>query len=302
MLVVAQRHALRIMGTYPRRNDMKKLITALQERITDHNARSKAAQLAYKVRFDKFCGENNDGALPTYDAQGRAHAPRDDYRFCWFEGNDMLVDVFAAGSYLPFDKELHPAWETRGESANARYPQGRSARIANVELQIADDLCKALDGEIPSAYLDVSSGMNFDVDGVQKCHIYVKTQASGVIEMIEEFIYTPQRKAADAAQAKQDALDAAAQPVPVNAGRIAVCGTVLTTKIQESQYGSTLKMLVRDDRGFKLWGSVPSSIYPSRGDTVEFVAAVEPSDDDPKFGFYKRPTKAECYTTEEVAQ
>ena len=32
---------------------MKKLITALQERITDHNARSKAAQLAYKVRFDK---------------------------------------------------------------------------------------------------------------------------------------------------------------------------------------------------------------------------------------------------------
>jgi len=45
--------------------------------------------------------------------------------------------------------------------------------------------------------------------------------------------------------------------------------------------------------------------YPRRNDMKKLItalAAVEPSDDDPKFGFYKRPTKAECYTTEEVAQ
>jgi hypothetical protein len=52
-------------------------------------------------------------------------------------------------------------------------------------------------------------------------------------------------------------------------------------------------MLVKDDRGFRVYGTVPGDIIGvANGDRVRFDAAVEPSKDDPKFGFYKRPTKA----------
>lgn len=93
-------------------------------------------------------------------------------------------------------------------------------------------------------------------------------------------------------QAADRAADAAAEPVP-GPGRHTITGEVLTLRWQDSAYGSTLKMLVRDDRGFKLWGSVPASLNTvDKGDRVTFTATVNPSDDDPVFGFFKRPTKA----------
>jgi hypothetical protein len=82
----------------------------------------------------------------------------------------------------------------------------------------------------------------------------------------------------------------AAADVPV--GRINVTGTVVSTKVQDSPYGSTFKMLVKSDAGWKVWGTVPSTIDPKRGDVVSFTATVERSKDDPKFGFFKRPTGA----------
>lgn len=77
-------------------------------------------------------------------------------------------------------------------------------------------------------------------------------------------------------------------------GRQTVAGEVLTVKWVSSQYGGSLKMLVKSTDGWKVWGTVPSAISEvERGDKVQFVATVTPSDDDAKFGFYKRPSKAE---------
>jgi hypothetical protein len=59
-------------------------------------------------------------------------------------------------------------------------------------------------------------------------------------------------------------------------------------------------MLVQDDRGFKVWGSVPSNLYDAKGRSVSFSAAIQPSEDDDKFGFFKRPTKAK-FNEEEAA-
>lgn len=84
----------------------------------------------------------------------------------------------------------------------------------------------------------------------------------------------------------------AAEAQPVVEGRITVEGQVLSTKWQESVYGGSLKMLVKDDRGFKVWGTVPSCIDPEKGDHVAFTATVKVSGDDPNFGFFSRPTKA----------
>lgn len=84
--------------------------------------------------------------------------------------------------------------------------------------------------------------------------------------------------------------------IPELPKRSTFSGEVLGLKDVESYYGITTKMVFRDDRGFKLFGTVPSALYdngePLKGCRVAFDAAVEVSDDDPTFGFFSRPTKA----------
>ena len=95
---------------------------------------------------------------------------------------------------------------------------------------------------------------------------------------------------AAARKAEADAAD------PVPEGRIAITGEVLTVKVMETRFGLVQKMLVRaSDGGYKLWGSVPSSISDDVqvGAEVTFTATLQPSADDAKFGFYSRPSKAE---------
>lgn len=93
------------------------------------------------------------------------------------------------------------------------------------------------------------------------------------------------------ARASREALKPPKQPVP--AGRVEVTGTVISTRQEWSQYGTQCKALVEDDRGFRLWGNLPSAIWNAeKGDRVTFVAALTASSDDEFFGFWKRPTKA----------
>ena len=75
-------------------------------------------------------------------------------------------------------------------------------------------------------------------------------------------------------------------------GRGIITGEILSTRSEESQFGTVIKMLIRDDRGFKVWDSMPGGLDAKRGDRVCFSANVTRSDKDEKFGFYKRPTKA----------
>jgi hypothetical protein len=85
----------------------------------------------------------------------------------------------------------------------------------------------------------------------------------------------------------------AAKPLPQFAGRARIQGKVLTTKVVDSQYGSTIKMLVQHADGWKVWGTMPASLDSGcKGAVVAFDAAVQASPDDPKFGFFSRPTKA----------
>ena len=81
----------------------------------------------------------------------------------------------------------------------------------------------------------------------------------------------------------------AAAPCPT--GRVVVTGVVLSTKVQDSDWGSVFKMLVRADSGFKVWCTVPGYSELEKGARVTFTVTIEPSRDDPKFGFGKRPAK-----------
>jgi len=94
------------------------------------------------------------------------------------------------------------------------------------------------------------------------------------------------------------AAEKAAEPeaAPVEAGRIEITGKVVSTKWVDG-YGprarAVKKMVVLDDRGFRVYGTVPAAIGGvERGERVAFTATVEASDDDETFGFFKRPTKA----------
>lgn len=97
----------------------------------------------------------------------------------------------------------------------------------------------------------------------------------------------------DAREEKRAAEKAQAVPVPVIEGRTSVSGEVVSVKWQENDFGGREVMTVRDDRGFLLWGSVPSSLDGiEKGERVSFMATIQRSDRDETFGFFKRPSKA----------
>jgi hypothetical protein len=91
-------------------------------------------------------------------------------------------------------------------------------------------------------------------------------------------------------EAARAAERAAALPVPT--GKQTIRGKVLSTKLVDGAFGTVLKMLVQHADGWKVYGTVPAAISDVKGKTVEFTATVTASNDDNKFGFFSRPTKA----------
>lgn len=186
--------------------------------------------------------------------------------------------------------------------------------------RIADELAKwrAADERNERAYADLlatedaagGSGANEFVDSLlryaRKNGWLTDAQRDAVLHGIETRAQRETERAERAAELNDP------EPAAVVTGRIEVTGRLLTIKSQEGYYGSTLKMLVLDDRGFKVWGTAPDALLDptfeaakAAGFTdtrsalaagtkirVAFTAAVERSDDDETFGFYKRPTKA----------
>lgn len=108
-------------------------------------------------------------------------------------------------------------------------------------------------------------------------------QISYVRKLVDQITNRAQIEAARKAEAES------ALPVPAFDGRVTVTGKVLSTRVDD--FG--IKMLVQHADGWKLWGTLPSTLHGiERGATVEFKAAVKRSDRDPKFGFFSRPTMA----------
>lgn len=108
-------------------------------------------------------------------------------------------------------------------------------------------------------------------------------------------LYEKERLAQEQREADRLRTQATAD-VPVTQERIEITGEVVGIKWVEG-YGynspDVKKIIVLDDRGFKLYGSAPSGLGVERGDRINFFAAIEHSKDDSQFGFYKRPTKAQ---------
>lgn len=114
------------------------------------------------------------------------------------------------------------------------------------------------------------------------------------------------------AQIKADAEAIKAAMTPLEPGRRVISGRVVSVKSEESAFGYNVttvwKMLLELETGHRLWGSIPSALWDLlnadredrdpwapmdslKGRAVSFTAAVSPSENDPSFGFYSRPTK-----------
>jgi len=82
---------------------------------------------------------------------------------------------------------------------------------------------------------------------------------------------------------------------------VTIEGVVLSVKEQANKWAGgsrypsiQFRMLVLDKRGFRVWGTVPSILGTGiTGKVVRFVANVEVSKNDPSYGFFNRPRKAE---------
>lgn len=96
-------------------------------------------------------------------------------------------------------------------------------------------------------------------------------------------------------KAKRAATDALMTAIPeeLNDVRSTFRGEVVCVKEDYNDYGIVYKMLVIDERNFKIWSTRPRTEDGiERGDTVEFDGKLKISDRDEKFGFISRPTKA----------
>ena len=116
-----------------------------------------------------------------------------------------------------------------------------------------------------------------------------------ISEKQDAFLHTllAKLKERPAREASRKAELAAAAPVPVTDARVDVDGVILTIKSVETQFGITDKCLLKTSAGWKLWVTLPADIgTAARGDTIALSCRVEPSKDDPKFGFGKRPSRA----------
>ena len=272
---------------------MENLVKAVSEKMEAHNARVAAAAKGRATRLANLIERN--GAEPTEGKSGKLHAPHDGYIWVWywFDSDGFEVKeweaTFMGGEFLPESKEAPLFDGNRFETAFG----GPVLRIDYVEADMADQLAKSLEG-----VLMIKPGKVFEARGDLVCHVYVANKCSEAAKLVEDFIMAPRRAAQEAREAEQAAIYATAESCPT--GKVEISGIVLATKWQESMYGSTLKMLVQDDRGFKVYGSVPAKLENVKGRSVSFSATIQPSEDDEKFGFFKRPTKA-TFNEEEVA-
>lgn len=155
------------------------------------------------------------------------------------------------------------------------------------------------------AHMEYMGTFGYDLSSrIQQGKTVSDKQVAAVAESLARKIAFEAKK-----QAEKDTL------IPVLEGKIEITGKVVSKKWQDSGFGpysGSLKILILDDRGFKVWGTAPKSINditsywneetqtyridPMRdvdlGDRVTMTATVTRSDKDETFGFYKRPTKA----------
>jgi hypothetical protein len=265
----------------------------LENRIDEYEVARLRGVKAYDTRIKRVAAEYNDDLEPVYsEKSGRLHAPCDGYVWTWWEGDHELEGTYLAGQYLPFSKERESIIRG-GFTGQTEFvvPVDRADKFMsqwrNLPASTRQIVCI-----YQSRVFDDKKGNPMRFLTISKCPEdiceAIHEKLIGDLVRLQKYAQEQQQSERE----KRDAAHEAGEDAPE--GRIVITGIVLAFKLQSSQFGDTLKMLVQDDRGFRVWGSVPKSLDDAeRESRITFTATVTASDRDAKFGFFKRPTKAE---------
>jgi hypothetical protein len=148
------------------------------------------------------------------------------------------------------DRGLSRAWEIYELESDPTEEEARKCKACNFR---GCDECYGR-GYFPNAYQSLCS----IVSNLVRYGGASDKQFDYLAKLIDQVDNWAQREAER--KAKREAERAKAEDCPT--GRTTVIGTVLSTRVDEGYYGrTTIKMLVKDDRGFKVWGSVPSALW-----------------------------------------
>ena len=280
---------------------MSNFFNWLENRIADYEVARQRGVKAYDTRLQRAAANRNEGAEPVFsEKSGRLHAPFDGYVWVWQEGDNEFEAAYLAGQYLPFPKERESiALGAFGEQTKFVVPADRADKFMMQWQELP-----AVTREIVNVY---ASRVFDDKHGKPMRYVTVSHCPQDICEAIHDKLVGDlirlqkyQQEQRDAQRAERDAAHEAGEDAPE--GRVVITGTVLAFKRQESMYGDVLKMLVQDDLGFRVWGSVPVSLEDAeRESRITFTATVTASDKDAKFGFFKRPAKAAVLDLEAAA-
>lgn len=78
-------------------------------------------------------------------------------------------------------------------------------------------------------------------------------------------------------------------------GNQTITGKIISMKLKSNRYNDSWKMLIKTKSGYTVWGSVPTELldyvnnYKDKLESCTFSANFTKSENDPKFGFFKRP-------------
>jgi hypothetical protein len=263
---------------------------AVEKRRADHRAK--------RERVIARALELNNGKEPVEDANGQLHAPCDGYVFVlagngFCEGDER---IFAGGEYLPFDNaerigRHQPCFRRKFLFPKLLWDDDSFRRW---RLENGFDIVHSSDNGGPYRHW-IGKVWHNENTGLDNLYVWLMAP-NWELNHLEAILNAHYEQ------------DVEAKPVVVKppkgaapVGHAQVTGKVLATKVQDSVYGPSLKMLVELDNLATVWGSMPVSLQNAedklegrniRGHVVSFKADFDPAEGDPTHSFFKRPKKA----------
>ena len=201
---------------------------------------------------------------------------------------DFVADATAHITAYGYQKE----GGTRNEIARLKGDKGADARnqmwkhLEDMDIAPVDIMREAL-AAISWAAAIPNDASTFDLNlrAAVSSDVAIE-KAKGILTYLPE-AYRRHTQAEAEAQAAPETT-----PVPDTTERITLSGTVVKHHWKDDGYGGDRHVVtLLDDRGFKVWGTMPKALDDAdTGSRISFEAKVERSDSDEAFGFFKRPT------------
>ena len=153
----------------------------------------------------------------------------------------------------------------------------------------SDDLAQALVVVDWASTIDPSGNFEHTMRQVAKIEGNAVRHAGVACYLAEAY-----RRHIESTMTKEIVEDKPRETCPI--GRQTIVGTVVSVKYVEDLYSQCYrevkKIVLLDDRGFKVYLTEPRSVCVETGDRLQVSVDCTPSPDDLHFGFGKRPTKA----------